>query len=107
MHVCKYHIQYSLIEHVCTMGSTQQVFHFTHMHVNARLMTSNISFKALVYALEVCMTVCRCIHACQECTCQIWIMCMQTVSQGQRNKLYEHVHVLRCDSPRDTRRKFH
>ena len=23
--------------------------------------------------------------------------CMQIVSQGQRNKLYKHVHVLRCN----------
>ena len=23
-------------------------------------------------------------------------VCMQIVSQGQRNKLYKHVHVLRC-----------
>ena len=26
--------------------------------------------------------------------------CMQIVSQGQWNKFYEHVHVLRCNSPR-------
>ena len=44
------------------------------MHVDARLMTSNLPCKALVYALDVCVTVCRCTHACQECTCQIWIM---------------------------------
>ena len=30
--------------------------------------------------------------------------CMQIVSQGQRNKLYKHVNVLRCNPPRDARR---
>ena len=24
-------------------------------------------------------------------------MCIQTVGQGHLNKLYEHVHILRCD----------
>ena len=33
-------------------------------------------------------------------------VCMQIVSQGQRNKLYKHVHVLRCNLPRDTRHKY-
>ena len=28
------------------------------MHVHARLMRSNLLFKALVYALNLCMTVC-------------------------------------------------
>ena len=36
------------------------------MHVYARLMTSNLSFKALVYTLDVCMTVWRHTCACQE-----------------------------------------
>ena len=33
--------------------------------------------------------------------------CMQIVSQlqGQQNKLYKHVHVLRCNPPHDTIRK--
>ena len=31
--------------------------------------------------------------------------CMQIVSQGQRNKLYKHVHVLRCNPCRDKKRK--
>ena len=30
---------------------------------------------------------------------------MQIVSQGQWNKLYKHVHVLRCNSPSDARHK--
>ena len=75
------------------------------MRVHTRLMTSYLLLKTLVYTLDVCMTVCRCTCACQECTHQIWIMCMQIVSQGQWNKLYEHVHVPRCNSPRDTKHK--
>ena len=35
------------------------------------------------------------------------LACMQIVSQGQQYKLYEHVHVLRCDSFGDARRKPH
>ena len=81
--------------------------HFTFytrasMDVHVRLMMSNLSFRALVYTSDMCMIVCRCMRACQECTCQIWIACilacMQVVSQVQRYKLYEHVHVQRCDS---------
>ena len=61
---------------------------YTHasMRVHARLMTSNLSFKALMYALDMCKIVCRCTHACQEHTYQSWIVCilacMQIVSQG-------------------------
>ena len=33
-------------------------------------------------------------------------VCMQIVSQGQQNKLYKNVHALRCNLPRDTRRKY-
>ena len=63
-------------------------------------MMSNLSFKTLMYALDVCMTVCRQMHVCQEDTCQIWITCMQIVSQGQQNYLYVHVHA--GDSSHDT-----
>ena len=31
--------------------------------------------------------------------------CMQIVSQGQQNKLYEHVHDLRCNPLHDIRHK--
>ena len=72
------------------------------MHVHG-LMMSNLSFKTLMYALDVCMTVCRQTYVCQEDTCQIWITCMQIVSQGQLNYLHEHVHV--CDSSHDTKHK--
>ena len=46
-------------------------------------------------------------HACNSevQTPNLNYVCMQTVGQGQQNKLYEHVYVLRCDSPCDTSRK--
>ena len=79
------------------MGSTQHAFHFT-VHL----------LQACVCTPDVCMIVCRRTCACQKCTCQIWnaciLACMQIVSQGQRYKLYEDVHVLKYDSPHDTRR---
>ena len=62
--------------------------------VHARLVTSNLPCKALVYALDVCK-----MHTCMS---EIHIqnldyVCMQIVSQGQQNKLYKHVYVLRCN----------
>ena len=67
---------------------------FASLHVHTRLVMSNLLCKALVYALDVCT-----IHA--------WIsgihmpnldyICMQIVSQGQRNKFHKHVYVLRCN----------
>ena len=71
------------------------------MRVHARLMMPNLSFKALMYALDVCMTVCRRTRACQECTLQFGLR----VSQGQQNKLYEHDYVLKRDSGHDTKHK--
>ena len=57
------------------------------MHLYTKLMMSNLLFGILVYALDVCTIVCKCMHACQECKHQIWIACilacMQIVSQGQ------------------------
>ena len=66
------------------------------MRVHKRFMTSNLSFKTIVYAIDVCTAVGRCVHgswqtcawqlanvctavgrrmhACQERTCQNWIM---------------------------------
>ena len=49
---------------------------------------SNLPCKALVYTLDVCMSG---IHM-----PNLDYACMQIVSQGQWNKLYKHVHVLRC-----------
>ena len=96
----------------------QHGLHMTHniisfytcesIYVLARLMMSNLSFKTIyTHAIDMCMTVCRQTHVCQEHTCQIWITCMQIVSQGQQNYLYQNVHVLKCDYPHDTKRKSH
>ena len=78
----------------------------TSMHVHARLMMSNLSFKTRMYIhTRLCMTVCRQTHVCQENTCQIRIMCMQIARQGQQNYLNQNVHVLKCDSPHDIKYK--
>ena len=49
-------------------------FFISHIRVHARLMRLNLPYKALVYTLNMCMTVCRYTCACQECTRQLWIM---------------------------------
>ena len=70
-------------------------FH-THasLRAHARLVTSNPPCKALMYALDVCT-----MHACTSGmhTPNLDYACMQTVSQGQQNKLYKHVYVIRCN----------
>ena len=68
------YLNLNLTEHVCSMGSKHFSFYtLASMHVPARLMTSNLSFNTLVYALNRFATVCRHTRACQECTYQIWI----------------------------------
>ena len=64
------------------------------LHVHARLVTSNLLCKALVYTLDVCM-----MHACMSGMHMpnLDYVCMQIVSQGQWNKLHKHVYVLRCN----------
>ena len=70
------------------LDTTHFSFHMrASMHVHARLMISNLRCIALVYALDVCK-----MH-----TPNLDYACMQIVSQGQWNKLYKHVHVLRCN----------
>ena len=71
------------------------------LRVHTRLVTSNIPCKVLVYALDVCT-----MHVCMSGMHMpnLDYVCMQIVSQGQRNKLYKHVNVLRCNPPHDTRR---
>ena len=64
------------------------------LHVHARLVTSNLLCKAFVYALDVC-TMHVCISGMH--TPNLNYACMQIVSQGQQNKLYKHVYVLRCN----------
>ena len=46
------------------------------MCVHARLMMSNLLFGSLLYELDVCTVTCKCTCACQECTHQIWIVCI-------------------------------
>ena len=81
-------------------GMTRFSFH-THasLHVHAGLVTSNLPCKALVYILDVCM-----MYMCMSGTHMpnLDYTCMQIVSQRQRNKLYKHVYVLRCNPSRDT-----
>ena len=64
------------------------------MRVHARLMASNLPCIAIMYALDVCI-----IHACMSGmhTPNLNYVCMQIISQEQQNKLYKHVHVLRCN----------
>ena len=69
------------------------------LRVHARLVTSILPCKALMYALDVCMMHMCMMHACMSGmhTPNLDYACMQIVSQGQRNKLYKHVYVLRCN----------
>ena len=64
------------------------------LYVHARLVMLNLPCKALVYALYVYT-----MHACMSGmhTPNLDYVCMHIVSQGQRNKLYKHVYVLRCN----------
>ena len=74
---------------------THFLFHTrASLHVHARLVTSNLPCKVLMYALDVCT-----MHACMSGmhTLNLDYAYMQIVSQGQRNKLYKHVYVLRCN----------
>ena len=72
-------------------------FIHTHasLHVHARLVTSNLLCKALVYTLDMCT-----MHVCMSGMYMpnLDYACMQIVSQGQQNKLYKHVNVLRCNT---------
>ena len=59
-------------------------------HTHARLVTSKLPCKALVYTLDVCM-----IHMCMSGTHMpnLDYPCMRIVSQKQQNTLYKHVDV--------------
>ena len=90
----------------CTIARARHDTFSFHMRaslrVHTRLVMSNLPYKALVYALDV-----HTMHACMSGMYMpnLDYTCMQTVSQGQWNKLYKHVYVLRCNPLRDTRRK--
>ena len=64
------------------------------LRAHARLMTSSLSCIALVYTLDMCT-----MHACMSemHTPNLDYACKQIVSQGQRNKIYKHFYVLRCN----------
>ena len=103
---CMVQINSCLKGHANNMGLTRHIYSFyscATTHVHTRLMTLNLLFRALVYTLDMYMIVCRCMYACQKCICQIWIVCILKCMQIV--KLYEHVHVLQCDSPHDTKQK--
>ena len=61
---------------------------------HTRLMMSSLLCIALAYALDVCT-----MHVCtsEMHTPNLDYACKQIVSQGQWNKIYKHVYVLRCD----------
>ena len=78
-------------------GMTLHVFSFhtcASLCVHTKLVTSNLPCKALVYALDVYT-----MHACMSVMHMpnLDYACMQIVSQGQRNTIYKHVYVLRCN----------
>ena len=77
-HILKYSIAQFKLDKTCVqhgLNATRFSFHTcASMHVHTRLMTSNLPCIALVYTLDVCTTVCKCMRACQECTSKIWIM---------------------------------
>ena len=110
VHYTVYYCTYGTAQFKLDRTRVQHGLNMTHfsfpkrasMLVHARLMTSNLPCIALVYALDL-HTDAR-VHVRMH-TPNLDYACMQTVSQGQRNKLYKHVHVLRCNHPRDTRRK--
>ena len=64
------------------------------LHMHARLVTSNLPCKALVYALDVFT-----MHACMSGMHMpnLDYVCMQIVSQGQQNKLYKQIYILKCN----------
>ena len=75
------------------LDMTYFLFHMcASMCVHTRLVMSNLPCIALMYALDVC-TMRACMSGMH--TPNLDYACMQIVSQGQRNKLYKHVHVLK------------
>ena len=87
--------QFKLVQHTCTARARHDMTHFSNhkrasLRVHTRLVMSNLPCKALVYALDMCT-----MHACISGlhTPNLDYACMQIVSQGQWNKLYNHVYV--------------
>ena len=60
MYVHMVQLNLNLTEHARSMGSTQHVFHFIQVQalcVYTKLMTSNLSFRDLLCAPDVCTIV--------------------------------------------------
>ena len=74
----RYGIAQFKLDRTCMQHGLDTTHFSFHMHasmrVHTRLMTSNLLYKALMYALDVCTTVYRCMRVYQKCTCQIWII---------------------------------
>ena len=95
-------LMYSTAQFKLDRTRVQQGHDMTHfsfrthasLHVHVRIVTSNLPCKALVYALDMCT-----MHAWMSgvYTPNLDYTCMQIVSQGQWNKLYKHVYVLKCN----------
>ena len=78
-------------------GHNTTYFFISHAckHVCAcKVVTSSLPCIALVYALDMC-TIYVCMSGMD--TPNLDYACMRIVSRGQRNKLYKHVYVLRCN----------
>ena len=98
----------NLIEHMCSMGSTWHAF-ISHAckpacarkidDVKPTIQSSCVRTRCVHDSLQM--------HTCMSGmhTPNLDYACIQIVSQGQQNKLYNHVHVLRCNPPRDAIRK--
>ena len=91
----------NLTKHMCSMGSTGHVFHFTHTYkpmcarkiddVKSTAQRSCVHTRHVQDSFQM--------HTCMSGmhTQNLDYTCMQITSQGQQNKLYKHVHVLRCN----------
>ena len=79
---------------MCSMGLTRHVFHFTRVQACKIDDVKPTVHSTLVHTRHVCT-----MHVCMSemHTPNLDYACMQIVGQGQWNKLYKHVHVLRCN----------
>ena len=104
LHNGRYKVQLnlSLTEYTCSMGSTRHIF---ISHVCKLICAHKIDHdKPTVKSSKTCVRTRRVYDSLQMHTCMSGMhtpnldyACMQIVSQGQWNKLYKHVHVLRCN----------
>ena len=94
MHAAWAQLNTFFISHACKHACTHKID-----NVKPTIQSSCVHTRCVHNSLQV--------HACMSGmhTPNLDYACMEIVSQGQRNKLYEHVHALKCNPPRDTRRK--